>query len=179
MPKLVVKAKDIVNDIRGGVTDRELMEKYNLSSKGLQSVFKKLVAAKAVRPAELYDRAPILDADTADVDSIREEIREFLEVNIPICELNAPENVGVISDISEKGVGVRGLRVKQGETKTLAVMADSFFSVDPFSFDAVCRWVKKRRADGTVDAGFEITNISEEGATRLRKVIRLLNIGNP
>ena len=178
MPKLIIKAKDIVNDIREGVADRELMEKYNLSSKGLQSVFKKLVAAKAVRPTELYDRAPILEADTTDAESIREEMREFLEVKIPICELNAPENAGVINDVSGKGVGVTGLQARQGEAKTLAVMPDSLFPVDPFSFDAVCRWVKTREAEGSVEAGFEITNISEESVNRLTEVIRLLNIGN-
>ena len=178
MPKLIIKAKDIVNDIRDGTADRELMEKYNLSSKGLQSVYKKLVAAKAVRPAELYDREPILDADTADVESIREDLRELLEVKIPICELNAPDNAGVINDISGKGVGVMGLQTKQGETKTLAVMPESFFPVDPFSFDAVCRWVKTRQIEGAIAAGFEITNISDEGANRLKEVIRLLNMGN-
>jgi hypothetical protein len=41
--KRTIKAKDIVNDIRSGLTNLQLMEKYNLSSKGLQSIFTKLI----------------------------------------------------------------------------------------------------------------------------------------
>jgi hypothetical protein len=40
--KRVIEAKLVIEDIRSGSSDLELMEKYKLSSKGLQSLFKKL-----------------------------------------------------------------------------------------------------------------------------------------
>ena len=56
-PKRKIKAKEIVNDIREGMSDSQLMEKHSLSSKGLQSVFRKLVDAKAITPREVFNRA--------------------------------------------------------------------------------------------------------------------------
>jgi hypothetical protein len=105
----VIKAKEIVNDVRSGLSDYQLMEKYGLSHKGLQGVFKKLVDAKAMKPSELYTRAPIVADDTAHVENIRLELREFLEIRLPVRDLGDPTNTGVLSDISEDGVGIRGI----------------------------------------------------------------------
>jgi uncharacterized tellurite resistance protein B-like protein len=51
--KLLVNAQDARNCIRSGMDDATLMKRYNLSAKGLQSLFKKLVAAGAVSQSEL------------------------------------------------------------------------------------------------------------------------------
>ena len=58
-PKPRIKARDAVRDIRSGMTDSELMEKYGLSAKGLQSVFLKLLEAKAITHAEMNQRRAI------------------------------------------------------------------------------------------------------------------------
>src|SRR5512139_1978196 len=47
-----ISAKDIVRDIRAHMTDAELMEKYQLSAKGLQSVFEKLLASNSITRSE-------------------------------------------------------------------------------------------------------------------------------
>lgn len=54
--KTKIKARDVVNDIRAGMTDPELMEKYGLSAKGLQSLFRKLLEVKAIASSELKRR---------------------------------------------------------------------------------------------------------------------------
>jgi uncharacterized protein (DUF433 family) len=43
VPKVKVEAKEVLTDIRSGMTDAELMEKYGLSARGLKSLFNKLV----------------------------------------------------------------------------------------------------------------------------------------
>ena len=58
-PKPRIKARDAVRDIRSGMTDTGLMEKYGLSAKGLQSVFLKLLEAKAITHAEMNQRRAI------------------------------------------------------------------------------------------------------------------------
>ena len=58
----------------------------------------------------------------------------------------------------------------------MVIEASHLFPVDGFSFEAVCRWVKRRRSEGVVDAGIEITDISEEGKKQLQKIIRFLNL---
>ncbi len=140
--KRSIKAKDIVSDIRSGMTDSELMTKYKLSVKGLQSIFQKLEEKKVMRPSELYGRQN-LEADTVNLEQFRAELREYLSVPLAIYEVQNPQTRGVVSDISTHGVRVRGLQARVGDTKTLRVHPQQFLQVDPFDFRAVCRWVKR------------------------------------
>ncbi|MGB6067500.1 MAG: hypothetical protein WBG50_22065 [Desulfomonilaceae bacterium] len=61
MEKRKITAKELLSDIRSGVSDQELMRKYSLSSQGLQSVFSKMVSARMITQAELDDRIPITE----------------------------------------------------------------------------------------------------------------------
>ena len=90
------------------------MSKYGLSLKGLQSVFTKLVQAKAILPEELFDRAPLLAEDTVTVESVRMVPRETIEITIPVCDAADPSKVGELRDLSLAGIGVRGLETRKG-----------------------------------------------------------------
>jgi hypothetical protein len=59
MEKRKITAREVLKDIRAGVDDSELMNKYQLSAQGLQSVFTKLVTAGIVAETELEDRVPV------------------------------------------------------------------------------------------------------------------------
>ena len=48
-----LSAKDVVADIKAGMTRVELAKKYRLSSKGLSSLFRKLIRARAVSRSEI------------------------------------------------------------------------------------------------------------------------------
>jgi hypothetical protein len=50
MAKRTVDAKEILDDIKAGLGSTALMEKYQLSEKGLQSLFKKLKDAGVLKP---------------------------------------------------------------------------------------------------------------------------------
>jgi DNA-binding response OmpR family regulator len=52
----VVSAKDAVECIRSGMDDSALMKRYEISAKGLRSLFRKLVASGIVDPSELDKR---------------------------------------------------------------------------------------------------------------------------
>ena len=58
MDKRKIQGKDILRDIKAGVDDATLMNRYALSAPALQSVFSKLLAAKALTQAELEERVP-------------------------------------------------------------------------------------------------------------------------
>ncbi len=60
MPKPLIDAKQARDDIRSGMDERALMGKYNLSAKGLVSLFTKLVSAGAIAQDELALRLPRL-----------------------------------------------------------------------------------------------------------------------
>ena len=56
MQKPIIDARQALQDIQSGMDDSALMKKYNLSTKGLKSLFNKLAAAGLIReinPREL------------------------------------------------------------------------------------------------------------------------------
>lgn len=63
-PKKKVDLKQIAEDVRSGLTDRELIEKHNISNKSLQEVFNKLLDGGFLTSEEFYNRM------TVDVDEI-------------------------------------------------------------------------------------------------------------
>jgi len=78
VPKVVVDAKEALADIRSGLSDSELSEKYGLSAVGLQSLFSKLLAAGLITEAELSNRVhwsqkdvKLRGEDNADLDGER------------------------------------------------------------------------------------------------------------
>ena len=58
MAKRAIKAKEAVADIRSGMDDAALMEKYHLSAEGLQSLFDKLVTGGFIDLSEIARRLP-------------------------------------------------------------------------------------------------------------------------
>jgi uncharacterized protein (DUF433 family) len=70
--KRTIRAKDVVQDIRSHMTDAQLMEKYQLSARGLQSVLKKLVQHNLLSESDLswrpvgYDDTVAIDLDFRD-----------------------------------------------------------------------------------------------------------------
>lgn len=61
MPKPKISAKELIADIRAGMDDPALMNKYGLSAQGLQSAFKKVIEAKALKQSELDNRVPLAE----------------------------------------------------------------------------------------------------------------------
>ncbi len=57
-----IKTKEVVNDIRSGSTNSQIMEKYKLSAKELQNVFQKLLHAKMLTSQEIYRSQVAYDA---------------------------------------------------------------------------------------------------------------------
>ncbi len=51
-----ISAKELVKDIKSGMSDAELMEKHQLSAKGLEGLFKKLVESHLLDPSLLRER---------------------------------------------------------------------------------------------------------------------------
>jgi hypothetical protein len=52
MPKRQLSAKELLQDIRAGMDDTALMEKYRLSEQGLHSAFRKLMGAGFLKQSD-------------------------------------------------------------------------------------------------------------------------------
>jgi hypothetical protein len=170
-----IDTKELVADIRSGVTDVELMEKYKLSSRGLQRVFNKLVDSGSVMVDDISGRSISYD-DSVTLKKVRGSVRALPILSIDIHEKNNPQIIGRIKDLSEVGVGVRGLEAQVGELKSLLVVPDEFLEVERFSFEARCRWSRMGNQNKICNAGFEITDISESSFIQLQELLQLMTV---
>jgi hypothetical protein len=173
--KRKIVAELIVQDIRSGLSDVSLMEKYMLSEKGLDKVFRKLLDHGAMSADELSPRIAS-HADLTPLDYLRESNSHELVCLVPIYEENLQDTRGSVCELTERGVGVTGLEAAVDDLKNFVIPADEFFSISPFSFCATCRWVEQQDKSAEPVAGFEITDISDENYQRLRQLIRLLRL---
>ena len=172
-----IPARSFVDDMRSGMPDTALMEKYKLTARGLHSAFRKLLAANVIGASELDGRQSEYD-ETIDVDDIRALQRYKVEFPLPIYESDNPESGGIISDITVMGVGIKGFHTEVGEIKEFQIPADQFFQVDPVEFKARCRWLKRDDSDGECVSGFEIMKVSKGNLAGLRKLIQGLTLSD-
>jgi hypothetical protein len=82
-PNKQINVKAFIADLRAGMDDSALMQKYELSEKGLESVFRKLLDAGVLKQEELDRRKIVVTSDAADT---REE---------PNKDVPSPEDVSV------------------------------------------------------------------------------------
>jgi hypothetical protein len=180
-----IKAADIINDLRGGMSKLELMEKYRVSPKALGMVLKELATLDFMTASEPHEPPRALVYDVEALDGIRLLPRYPLTIVLPILiyggvydsnKARVMQKQGVVRDITEKGVGVRGIKARVEEVKTFVIPANDFFEIDPIVFEAMCRWIGPKEPESESVAGFEIVNISETAAQDLRKLVRALDI---
>ncbi len=164
---------DFVKDIQSGMSDSDLMKKYALSADGLQTVIKTLTKAKAVTAEKLY-RTSASVHDTVFIENMRELPRHHLAISVDVYELKRPEISGMLTDVTERGVGISGLPATRGQIKRLVIPASDFIEADSITFGAECRWSDKDKETGEPLAGFEIIKISEKCLKDLRKLIQSL-----
>ncbi len=169
--KRVIEAKDIVNDIRSGLSETKLMEKYNLSSRGLQSAFQKLIKGGIMMAEEIYGQYQA-GADTVTVRNMRSLPRYTLAVAVSIYDMVRPERPGRLRSITERGIGITGVEAKVGEVKSFVIPCRDYLETEQISLDAECRWMIAGETDQWV-GGFQITKISKEDLEHLRELINL------
>ena len=115
MDKRKITAREVLRDIRAGLSDQDLMEKYTLSAQGLQSVFHKLVNAGVITQPELDDRVPITER-TVDLGLFicpacgNIQGTEF--ATCPRCGFTSPGRAKAIQD---ERAGISGRKTSSGQ----------------------------------------------------------------
>ena len=175
LSKKSINVKAIVRDIRSGMSEPALLEKYDLSSEGLEKILRKLLDADAMTIEEVGPRlARVSDRDG--LDYLRETTTEELVCLVPIYEEAVPETRGTVCELTESSLCVTGIVTAVHDIKKLVIPAHEFFNIPEFSFEAACRWVERQADDGESIAGFAISNISVESRERLKELIRLIKL---
>ena len=80
MPKPVLKifVKQVLQDIRSGMDDEELMKKYNLSNRQVQRLFRKMIAEGFVSPMELAKRLCVTKSQVTEaIDQMKRAVDEI------------------------------------------------------------------------------------------------------
>ena len=80
MPKPVIRisVKEVLQDIRSGMDDEALMQKYNLSNRQVQRLFRKMIAEGFVSPLELANRLCVTKSQVTDViDQMKRAVDEL------------------------------------------------------------------------------------------------------
>ena len=123
-PKKRISAQGLVADIRAGMTSAQLMDKHKLTLRGLQRVFRKLVDAGWLTHEECVAAVP--DEETSiTLQKIRQIPRRLPVLSVALYDRRRPAVTGVLRDISERGLGVAGMRAETDETRTLVVVRTS------------------------------------------------------
>lgn len=165
----------IVEDILEGKTDAELMKKYNLSASGLQTVFRKLVKARAIGERDVYGRPKLHQQSASDI-PVRIVHRCWLDFDLPVFDGINPTLKGRIRDITVKGIGAIGLASTPGETRNLVIAAYEHFDLKPVVFRATCVWRRNSEENPESLTGFEISEIDDSNMARLQKLIQLITL---
>ncbi|MBI5568429.1 MAG: hypothetical protein HY914_00635 [Desulfomonile tiedjei] len=168
--------KDILRDLRSGMTDEELMQEYRLTARGLGSLLRDLVDAKAISVSELLRRSTVPEDVPELLAEFRVLPRNHVGFPLPIYEAQHPELRGVVCDITVDGVGTRGLNAKLDEIKTFVIPADEFFQIGPIVFQGLCCWTEEGADEGGNTAGFRVVEILKGSMRELQKLIQALSV---
>jgi hypothetical protein len=172
-PEREIKAKELVSDIVAGTEDSELMRKYKLTFRGLQSVFRKLVELKIVEESSLEGRlVPPLNAETTVITRLP---RKDIYVPLPVQDADDPGVLGLVVNISERGLGTKGVKAALDEIKRLIIKPDKFINLSPVTLKAKCRWVKPHEDPQEILAGFELVSIAQDQVQELKNLIETMD----
>jgi len=166
----------IVADIRAGVSDFELMTKYELSVQDLAKVLNKLVDANRIRKAELEERNPFFD-DPVNRLQTRRSPRTYLRLPLEIQDTANPERTGLVTDLSVDGFRTVDLLPVVGEER--AFLIGSSEVARKIRIRARCVWAKGASPGShRLEAGFEMTHVSDDDFREIRRLTRLLGLGD-
>ncbi|HTY26035.1 MAG TPA: hypothetical protein VMC85_23095 [Desulfomonilaceae bacterium] len=161
----------IAGDIRSGMTCSELMEKYQFSGSGLREVCRRLLTEGLLESADIEGLKSPSDNGPSLGHERRQISRRSPLLQITVCDRSNEGSRGIVKDVTEKGLAVRGIEADIGELKTLAILGDDFGLVDPFELEAECRWVGSEGPDEQPVAGFQVITISDQDLQKLQEFI--------
>ena len=166
-----IRVSEIVNDIRVGVSDSEMMDKYKLSSNGLASVFKKLLEAKAIS-SFLFVQWSALFCESPEVKNIRVFPRGSLKFRLPIYEAGHSEMRGEVLNVSVGGLAVRDLEAQVNDTRSFLIPIKGA----PVLFKAKCRWIRQEPVHGATVSGFDVVKVVKGNWDNLLELIQAENL---
>lgn len=170
-PKLQISAKDAIQCIRSGMDDLSLMKRYDISAKGLASLFRKLIEENYLQPEHFYGASP----SCHDIALEQDIPPRFLALSARVYDARNPRSKGFLTQIDEKGLNVVGIESKKGDKKTLKIHPGGVIQSDDIWMDALCVDSEINAVEDRPSASFQIRNISTESLEKFRELIQALS----
>ncbi len=149
-----IRVSDVIDDVRGGMTDSNMMDKYKLSSNGLARLFRKLLDHKALSSFDFVQWSALF-CESPEVKNIRLFPRNDLKFRLPIYEAGHSEMRGEILNVSDGGLAVIGLEAQVHETRTFVIPIKKA----PVLFKARCQWIRPEPVRGASVVGFDVVSV--------------------
>jgi hypothetical protein len=170
-------AVKIAEDVRSGMKHSEMMEKYQSSNSGLQKVYQMFLTEGWLGSGEINGPGQSSSQGKSPRHERRKVSRRCPSLQIMVSDRSSDGLSGVVKDITEKGLAVRGIEAHIAELKTLVILGDDIGIIDPFELRAECRWVGSEGSGGEPFAGFQVTAISDQDRRNLQQLIEFLDLG--
>ena len=167
MGKRTIDARAIMDDIRSGLGDIPIMEKYHLSPDHYRIVKTKL----SNKSFPSINQAKIRNGSNHDIAKgcRRARPRGHLLYCVTVQDAQKLYTYGILNDITERGLQTSGLPTRVGETRSLLIGLDDYFRAPPILLEATCQWVELY--NGKPLAGFHITKICQEDLRTLKRIV--------
>jgi hypothetical protein len=166
------RAAQILADYRSGMTVAEIAKKNGFLAENFSNILKRLEDLHFLSDDNCTSktRSHFTEHGARDRRSVPRLQRPVLTTRI--YEAAVPEKRGLILDLSESGIGVRGIESQTDQEKTLVMNVGDFAEYEALTFKCRCRWISVYD-DSQRDpcAGFEITSISEDTLGCLKTVL--------
>jgi hypothetical protein len=167
-----IRANQIVEDIRSGMTDDQLRKKYGLSLRGLQRALKTLTLENAVSHSEMCERSNAYRSIT-EVLSSRNAPRIYVPIAIRIYNVQNNQR-GFVRDVSGEGLRLAGISATPGETLFLKMPLKELMRTSAVEFQAKCKWAKKEgRIKKYTVCGLRIISMSPESRAGFNELLDL------
>jgi hypothetical protein len=169
----VINSREIVREILSGMTDVKLMEKYRLTTKGLEYVFRQLLDMRALNHIDIMAWS-IFGNKIISTKNIRLFPRQSLDFLLPVFDPAHPELEGAVQNVSLNGLCVRGIPATVGEIKTFSISLDLSHQVVSHPFRARCRWSRVHRESEDHVIGFSVSSDSRDTWKKILNGIKMV-----
>jgi hypothetical protein len=167
-----IDAAEIMKDIKRGLGDVPIMEKYDLAPAEYMKILDKLRTLRGGEGKEAARRLSSADWTTIGFEARRTR-RCYLILSVFAYDRTRPEIRGQVQDLTENGFQLNGAPFKPKEIREFIFQSDVTEGyLTPFSLKAQCKWTSP---DGSV-SGFEIIKISGPDMQELENLIDLMAI---
>ncbi len=126
-PRKEVSAKEVLKDIKNGLTDEELMDKHKLTAKGIHSLFRQLIKAGLMTQKDLDVRQPALEG-TVEISSDKlSAVQELDDLNDPGASASPPSPAAAPMPSGEPPTDVGPLIKKLEELRAAGILNNEEF----------------------------------------------------